>query len=119
MRYVVLSIEDNDTAESFANDLLTASTRGMPFVPQEADVIGMFAVPTQYCDPTDGHRGKKTQAAWTRGKKYGWWVCGACKKPTKAWARNMNALMSSARNLLNGTDDIMGAAMPTKVTKDS
>lgn len=115
MRYVVLAIEDNDIAQQLCDEVAESSSKGMPFVPQGASVIGMFAVPTKYCDPSDGHRGKKTEAGWTRGKKYGWWVCGACKKPTRAWALNLNALMSSARNLLNGDKDIMGAAMPMQV----
>lgn len=111
MRYIVLGIEDNDVAEQLANDLVKSPRQGMPFVPQGASIVGMFAVPTKFCDDEpSGHRGRKTEAGWTRGKKYGWWVCGACKKPTKAWAQNLNAVLSSSRNLMNGLKDTLGAA---------
>lgn len=52
-----------------------------------AKVIGVFKKPTLYCNPADGHRNrKKTYQGWTRGKKYGWWVCSLCGKPTEKWA---------------------------------
>src|SRR4051795_7085717 len=86
MKYVVLKIEDSIDPMSF------------DFPNQR--VVGIFKAPTVYCDNTDGHRGKKTEAGWTRGKKYGWWVCGKCKKPTKAWSENLNAVLGAAKNLL-------------------
>jgi hypothetical protein len=110
MRYVVLAIEDNEAAQRLTEEMQTVETHGYPFVPQGASIAGMFAVPTKFCDDEPaGHRGKKTQAGWTRGKKYGWWVCGSCKKPTKAWGTNLNSLLSSCVNLL-APNHIIGAA---------
>jgi hypothetical protein len=85
VKYVVLRMEDNDEPDVCVNQ----------------ELVGVFKAPTSYCDPSDGHRGKKTDAGWTRGKKYGWWVCAACKKPSRAWGRNLNAVLGSAKNILN------------------
>jgi hypothetical protein len=119
MRYVVISIEDNNVADKFTEDILNSLQMGYPFVPRGAQIVGSFAVPTKFCDPTDGHRGKKTEAGWTRGKKYGWWVCGACKKPTEAWGTNLNSLLSSCRNLLNDGREILGAAQVHQASEGS
>lgn len=107
MRYVVLEVEDDKWAEEIVGELNEEGQK----------VVGVFAVPTKFCDDEPpGHRGKKTQAGWTRGKKYGWWVCGACKKPTKAWGRNLNAVLSSARNLLSDGKDTLGAAQRSETS---
>lgn len=117
MQYVVLQIDSNDVSNRFVEDMLRAPEGGMPFVPQTARIVGQFQGPTNFCDPSDGHRGRKTDAGWTRGKKYGWWVCGSCKKPTRAWGKNLNAVLSSARNLLV-ENHILGAA-PASTPSDS
>jgi hypothetical protein len=110
MRYIVLAIEDNEVAEQLVTDVANNFYGDIRRLPEEASIVGMFAVPTKFCDDEPvGHRGKKTQAGWTRGKKYGWWVCGSCKKPTKAWGTNLNSLLSSCVNLLV-PNQILGAA---------
>lgn len=115
MRFILISVEDDKVSDQFIEDMKQVETHGVPFVPQGAAVIGMFQVPTKFCDPTDGHRGKKTEAGWTRGRKYGWWVCGKCKKPSAQWGWNLNGLLSSARNLLED-NGILGAARAVDVT---
>lgn len=43
---------------------------------------GVFKKPTKFCECKSlKNRG------FSRGKKYGWWVCSQCKKPTIAWSR--------------------------------
>jgi hypothetical protein len=86
MKYAVLKIEDSDEVDVCVNQ----------------ELVGVFKAPTAYCDPSDGHRGKKTETGWTRGKKYGWWVCSKCKKPTQEWGQNLNAVLGASRNLLEG-----------------
>lgn len=83
MKYVVLLIEDDIDSLSY-----------------HPEPVAVFKAPTKFCNPSDGHRGKKTEAGWTRGMKYGWWVCGKCKKPTTQWASNLNAVLGAAKNLL-------------------
>lgn len=83
-KYVVLQMADDDEPE----------------VTVGQEVVGVFKKPSIFCDNSDGHRGGKTDSGWSRGKKYGWWVCGRCKKPTQAWASNLNAVLGAARNLM-------------------
>lgn len=106
---VVLEFEDEENAKEFVGNTIT--TGGV--VGEEvsnyvedgnnfyvAKLIGVFKKPTKYCDPMDGHRGSKTSAGWTRGKKYGWWVCAKCGKPTERWASGSLWPFSLGFNLL-------------------
>lgn len=106
MRFVVLEVQDDKYADWFVEDIQTQIGDELL---QGVKVVGVFQAPTKYCNPTDGHRGKKTQAGWTRGQKYGWWVCGVCKKPSRPWGTNLNAILSSAKNLME-QNGILGAA---------
>lgn len=75
-RYVVLSFDDNEDAEIFIDHIREAV--------ESAEVLGLFAQPTQFC-PASGSggcsKGKRVRG-WSRGKKYGWWVCSGCHKPS-------------------------------------
>jgi hypothetical protein len=97
-RLVVLSFEDNETADSFAADIQATPA-------YEAKVEGMFALPTQFCDgPHSG--GGKLGNAWTRGKKYGWWVCRTCHKPTGHNLPEMfRRIVAQGVNLLKGPEE--------------
>jgi hypothetical protein len=91
-QFVKAALEDDIYAS--LGEWLEDATRLRTFV------IGVFKKPTKYCDPGDGHRGKKTSGGWTRGKKYGWWVCGICGKPTERWANGSLWPYSLGFNLL-------------------
>jgi hypothetical protein len=93
--YILISIEDDETAKTFV--IQTLVNRGVimeleqttpedPIVDTtRAAVCGVWRAPTQFCDPSDGHRGSgKFAVSYTRGKKYGWWVCTKCGKPSQA-----------------------------------
>lgn len=116
-RYVVLAFDSNAQAETLVEDwwnsLQTApmDEDGKPRVRlltpvQENDVechvVGLLAKPTLFCNPEDGHLKSvgKTGRGFTRGMKYGWWVCAICKKPTKGWAAGWKPVVADARNLL-------------------
>jgi hypothetical protein len=104
VKYVVLMVVDEIDPSTLIVDEELVDT----FAPRDLEVVGVFKAPTQFCDPSDGHRGKKTQSGFTRGKKYGWWVCAKCKKPTRQWGRNLNAVLGAARNLLGDKSDGTG-----------
>lgn len=110
---VVLQFDDEAEAKEFVKAALkpgylhyskTFSTEeGLSIGMKEVlgKVIAVFKMPTKFCDPSDGHRsGRKTYQGWTRGKKYGWWVCARCGKPTKLWASGRQWVFSLGFNLL-------------------
>lgn len=99
-RLLVLSFKDNEAAEAAAKLLADGRTTILNEFEHEAVVEGIYAAPTVFCDPGDGHRGKKTMSGWTRGKKYGWWVCGVCKKPSVMWGGRFECVVAQGRNLL-------------------
>jgi hypothetical protein len=98
---VVLEFEDEALAKEFVGQALRDGiTRENSFaeaVMVPLNVIGVFKRPTKYCDSGDGHRKVKS---WTRGKKYGWWVCAVCGKPTEQWATGSLWPFSLGFNLL-------------------
>lgn len=106
---VVLEFDDEEGAKAFVKStILDGCVYGDRVSDYPEDdrasylmkVIGVFKKPTKYCDPNDGHRRGKTSSAWTRGKKYGWWVCAVCGKPTEKWATGRLWQYSMGFNLL-------------------
>jgi len=65
-----------------------------------ARVEAAYKAPTKFCDNADLHRKGKTGSAWTRGAKWGWWVCAVCGKPTERWATGDIWHYSMGYNLL-------------------
>lgn len=88
-RLVVLDFDDNEQAEEFIES-------------GKYNVVGLFARPSLFCDPSDGHTGGrgKTGRGWTKGKKYGWWVCAVCKKPSRLWGEKFECVVGNGKNLL-------------------
>jgi len=104
-RYVVLSFDDDTTADEFVaavqeNGILGHVSNESGFMKHFAPVVrAMFQRPTKFCDCAS--RGGNIKArGFTRGKKYGWWVCNACKKPTVGWAQGQEWFRFLGRNLL-------------------
>lgn len=103
MHLVVLQFENDQEALRLVDELLVEGTQLQLPSSQEwtsTSIVGLFRAPTKFCDNSDGHRGTKTSAGWTRGRKYGWWVCGKCKRPTQSWSSNIQAVVSATHNLL-------------------
>jgi hypothetical protein len=98
--YVILEFEDEHQALTLVEDHFHYPEGRLLTPVQENDVeckvVGVFKKPTLFCP---GHTGKKTETGYMRGKKWGWWVCSVCGRPTKRWA---DSLMDSSlgNNLL-------------------
>lgn len=54
-------------------------------------VVGIYKVPTIFCETVHG---KRVQG-YTQGQKWGWWVCGVCKRPKKTAYLHMWDYMSN------------------------
>lgn len=83
-RLVVLSFEDNDEADRFVNQAECSTVTSQDLL-DNCEVVGLFAFPTQFCENSGSGgcaRGNKRIRGWTQGKKYGWWVCSVCHKPS-------------------------------------
>lgn len=107
--YVVLGFDDEREAKRFVHTSLYGTVAGIPRDnahddPEDypdAKVYGVYKKPTKYCDTSDGHRGGgKLAAAWTRGIKYGWWVCSKCGKPSQLATKMGNWFLALGVNLL-------------------
>lgn len=103
-KYVILAFDDDDEADKFVEE--TQRRQGVindmdcPCYPDDkalikADVRAVFRKPTKFCDcKTVKHRG------FSRGRKYGWWVCAQCGKPTVGWGRGDHWFLALGKNLL-------------------
>jgi hypothetical protein len=90
--HVLLEFDNDEDAKAYAIALQTYRSKYR--------LRGIWKKATLFCDNSDGHRGKKTESGYTRGKKYGWWVCGTCGKPSKAWAGGHRWFGALGTNLL-------------------
>lgn len=69
--YVLVAFRNEQEARSFIN--LHSDT-----------VEAVYKKPTLFCDPLDSaHPSNRRVIGFTKGKKWGWWVCAACGKPRK------------------------------------
>lgn len=97
-RYVLLSFDSNVEAEQYVRELAGAESP----LSDNSSIVGVFGKPTQFCDTaTHPHATTRRVNGFTRGTRFGWWVCAHCSKPKKAWASNLSAVLSQARNLLD------------------
>lgn len=100
-RLVVLRFDDNEVADEFIKN-------GKDFLDSTYDnfwgnvhVKGLYAMPTQFCDSGGGCSTGKRIQFWTRGTKFGWWVCKVCRKPAKTTEeKTIRAVVSQGTNLL-------------------
>jgi hypothetical protein len=111
-RYILLRVDDNEEAglllkliQKWKGIMLThvnedeGSEEDYKDTFVNTTVRGLWAVPVNFCDCETGAR------SWTRGRKYGWWVCTKCKKPGKLWAEGHDWYRSLGTNLLPISDD--------------
>lgn len=105
--YVMLAFDDDNEAKEFVK--VNIDPRGQiaygedEQVVQGATVRGVWKKPTLFCDPSDGHadgHGRTQSRSFSRGKKYGWWVCVHCGKPRKQWAAGDAWYTALGTNLL-------------------
>jgi hypothetical protein len=98
-KYVLLTFEDDAAADAFVNKVTeTESVTTSAYHESElkAFIRGVWKKPTKFCSCI----GAMKERGFTRGRKYGWWVCTKCGKPTVGWARGDHWFLSLGRNLL-------------------
>jgi hypothetical protein len=100
-RYVLLSFSSNADAEDFVLEYQARlEGRSLDMSQPEYEIDAVYGKPTQFCTPGDGHRGRRRASGYTRGKRFGWWVCAMCGKPEAPLKDKPLAVMVQANNLL-------------------
>jgi hypothetical protein len=97
-KYVLLQFDHDEEADEFCQRFTEDVEERAKYqrVGIYAYVRGVFKKPTKFCECI----GDMKKRAFTRGRKYGWWVCTKCGKPTPAWARGDHWFLALGRNLL-------------------
>lgn len=89
-KYVLLTFERDAEADEFAEmvkhgdvGVYVSRREGDPHAWQKVfcKLRGVFKKPTKFCSCTSTRK-----RGFTRGRKYGWWVCSMCGRPTQGWA---------------------------------
>jgi len=97
-KYVLVAFDDDKDADKFVEFVHNVSSVIIGFAGDkeelDAAVRGVWKKPTKFCECTGG------RAGFTRGRKYGWWVCATCKRPTEGWANGDHWQLSLGVNLL-------------------
>lgn len=70
---LVFDFEDEEEALNFGEQ-------------HEAHLFAIHKRPTQFCE---GGHSKKIRPGFTKGKKFGWWVCNQCYKPKRLYWKNV------------------------------
>jgi hypothetical protein len=96
-KYVLLAFNNDKQADEFAQRFTDDVAERAQFERTGiyAYVRGMFRMPTKFCSCV----GIKKRG-FVRGKKYGWWVCSMCGKPTIGWGRGDHWFLALGKNLL-------------------
>lgn len=99
-KYVILAFDSDDEADKFVEE--TQAQRAVwtgddvhNVTELSCDVRGVFRKPTKFCSCTS-----VKSRGFSRGAKYGWWVCSQCKKPTVGWGRGDHWFLALGKNLL-------------------
>lgn len=105
--YVLMSFDSDQHAKNWIKIQELYASRRRALSDEEAppdtdnyEVLAMYKRPTQFCDVMDGKHPGKRVSGFTKGKKYGWWVCASCHKPKKMYADNLLTNSSFGFNLL-------------------
>jgi hypothetical protein len=103
---ILVEIEKEEDAKEFARTILNVGAYLSPGGELEngwtigARLRGAWRLPSKFCNPGDGHRRSGKIQGWSRGKKYGWWVCTDCGKPTEKWGTGGNWDYALGSNLI-------------------
>ena len=81
--YILVECEDDNELDNFLEFL-------------RPHTVGVFKKPTKFCDCESS---RKPPQGWTKGTKYGWWICTMCGKPSERWAESLRDTLG--RNLLD------------------
>lgn len=97
-RYLLVEFDNDDQADTLRAQIDSAAKKGKPY-----RVLGMFQKPRRFCAcPPDKDR--QNWKRLVRGSKYGWWVCGTCKR-ARLGIHQLNNLLSHEERLSPTTSD--------------
>jgi hypothetical protein len=109
-RIVLLEFADNSEAETFVHEMTDPDQ-----VVVGAEVVAVVARPTGWCKCAVQAESKSQRRrriakgfeGFSRGKTFGWWLCPACHKPSRAIVTHF------VTNMLAGCNDLLPKILGT------
>lgn len=104
--FVLLRFEDDNQALTLIEDMQEYKDSAILTPTQENNVmataVALFKAPTMFHEPFETHGGNsKTSQSFTKGQKWGWWVCTTCKKPSRLYWEQIVKECSFGRNIMS------------------
>jgi hypothetical protein len=106
--YVLVAFDDDQHAKNWIKVQETYAARRKALTDEEApadtgnyEVVAMYKKPTMFCNVMDGnHPSTRRVIGFTKGTKWGWWVCARCSKPREMYVEGIVANSGFGYNLL-------------------
>lgn len=87
-RYVLLEFDNAEQADRLREQVDKATRAGKPY-----RIIGYFAKPqAPYCRCGKEIETRQSSSTLKRGRKFGWWVCQECKRPSASISGLVNLM---------------------------
>ncbi len=107
MRTIVMSIGDNKVADAFVEGLLRLQDPNSDMSGQQHQALALWLVgmigsaaciDAYIARPTKSCSCKPAKKGWRKAKRFGWYICPVCKKPSAtvvdSWVENMTTMAS-------------------------
>lgn len=91
-KYVLLEFDNDNEADEFTKLAEYGEYHIDWPVLKKLKVVGEFQKPTQFCQCTQEQKAGKVG---TTGQRFGWFVCGNCKRPTKGGNQRIYNLLEN------------------------
>jgi hypothetical protein len=103
-KYVLLAFDNDEDADQFIafTNQYKVTLIGPQYDATELPTAlrAVYKKPTKFCEGAGCTQSGKGRPGFTRGTKYGWWVCANCKKPARPWAEGSMWYTALGLNLL-------------------
>jgi hypothetical protein len=103
-RYIILTFDDKDEAETFALEMMEVPQGEMPHLPGSARIFGMFIKPMKFCECPDKRR--QDGRNWFKGKNTGLFLHQDCRRPSVFHQRGLMDRLCHilGKNLVGGSE---------------
>jgi 23S rRNA C2498 (ribose-2'-O)-methylase RlmM len=102
-KYVLIEFDNDQDADKLIGAIDIWSSRLSEMLHEELEepkVIAEFKKPTQFCEHTHNDRLRQRKGMET-GQRFGWLVCGICKKPTRGGGQIIFNLLEAEKKPWN------------------
>lgn len=107
--YVLMAFDSDEHAKNWIKVQQIYIDRRDKLTDEEAptdtahyEVVAAYKKPTIFCDVLDGNHSRNRRViGFTKGTKWGWWVCALCSKPREMYVQGIRDNNPFGKNILH------------------